>query len=1166
MALLRDQYRAQHGHDPDQRALNSMRDDAYYKDRACKDDTRDLNTRLRDWEQQTRGAELGSLRDLAAQIWRAALEAAAQDGATPGAQRELTPDELHHAMTAGLAQVQQEQSVWGRPQLLRAIAQHLPDHAHAASPGQAVRLLDELTDRALRGETGEQVSRLDAPEWPRVPDSLRRADGESIYTAHGAARYATASQLGMEERILRAAQEKTMNRVQPEMAARLLGMDHAQLEAQLRGAKDAQPAQNPDARTPAGLRMDQATTSYLALTSDRRVELVVAGAGTGKTHTASALGRAWEEAGRGTVLGLNMTSAGRNVHTEAGIRNALNTAQYLGDLPGQPGARGATKLGEQALILVDEATQQSMPNLDAILRNAGLEDAKVVIIGDPAQLPAVESGGGFEMLTRRLGYAQLLEAERFNEDWERDASLKLREGDKTALAEYDEHARLHGGTFDQMAERSVLDFLADYLDGKSSIQTTHTHAERDELNRRAQQYLTDWGKIDTSKTVTLTDGRTGYLGDLLLARKNDNHREAGEEGRTLANSDLMRVVDISGSQVTVERMTGTDRETGGRTWSQPYVIPGSYLAQHGTLGYAQTAHASMGSTVTRGTEFGSENAARSGLYPALTRGRESNHAYAYDSTSFAGKNWGEGQGARPAPELTRHDQLEAERAGQPLEASREEHDPIALLARSMGNDQRELSASEYRQRAFGNADHLGLLGHIFHEQSREESASRFTAALRQILGDQHANEALKDPDDLFRALRAAELAGKDGSQVLRDAAAQRNVGDAQSVSAVLAYRVRETTENLPAARHDTWAERVRVTGDEDKDRFLRELATAMDDRQQRLGRHLAEQPPVWARQALGHTPDDPEERADWQQRAGVIGAYREMWSYDNPGVPIGPEPGTTSPEARADWHKAQEAQVKTDGIDVRNLSDGQLLIRRREFERETSWAPKYVANELRLARLAEHDARIDRNKHEQEASAAARDGDLETAELHSKAAGSFVAWGALATDLRGKLEPAQETREAWEKLTENTRRLAEASDTELHRRGTLKPEEKLRSAEPEGFQYPDQPDRADGKQHTRAEMEEHQRQALGLTHGSERISQQADQIAAYNAERQAKIDQLTSLPEPAEDPDEIDLGRPWAGIADAERGAILQPPHPEMPAAQPVVEAAVQRGTEAGGW
>ena len=1165
---LRREYREIYGREPDQRQLATMNKAAYYENRPSKDESRDLATRLRDWTEQSRNAELGSLRDLATQIW-GHLDGA-QDGTRDDAQpgRQLTAEEERRAMAAGLAQAQQERSVWSRSELVRSIAQHLPDHAAAASTADAVKLLDDLADRALRGESGEAIRRLDAPEWPRVPDSLRREDGESVYTVHGSARYATAGQLSMEQRILDRSQERTANRVDPQTAAWLLGTAQEKLEAQLR---DAQAARDPQARTSTGLRIDQATAAFLALTSDRRVEAIVAGAGTGKTYTAEAIASAWEEAGRGKVLGLNMTSAGRNVHTEAGFKWALNTSQYLGHLPDQREARGSVPLGEKAMVVIDEATQVSMPDIDAVLRNAGLEDAKVVVILDPEQLPAVEAGGGFEMLTRQLGYAQLTEAERFTEAWERDASLQLREGDKSALAEYDAHGRLHGGTFDDMAERAVQNYLADHLEGKSVIQTTQTHAERDELNRRAQEYLTRWGKVDVSKAVPIMDGRTAHLGDLLLARQNDNARQAGEEGRTLANSDLMRVVDVGDRHVTVVRQTGTDKETGGRTWSEPYQVPNTYLARHGTLGYAQTGHNSMGSTVTRGIAFGSEKTPRSALYVEMTRGRESDHGYFYLSASFASGKWAQGQGHKPAPELERFDKLEAEREGAEPGRRPDEHDPIAIMAKSLGTDARQLSATEYQARAMGNADHLGLLGHIWREQVREESGDRFTAALREALGPDLAADALKDTDDLYRALRAAELAGKDGPAVLRAAIEQRDVTGAASVSAVLAFRVREMTEHLPPAHKDSWAGPVPQTGDPDKDRFLRELAEGINARPERIGEHAAEHPPLWATQALGDVPDDPEKRADWQERAGVIGAYREMWSYDHEGHAIGPEPNTTNPEARADWHKALGAMTKVDGIDVRGLTDGALFLRRDAYERETSWAPKYVGDELRLARLAGHNSRIDESMHRHEAEAAGKDGDQDKAEMHRQVAGSFAALQRLAGTETSRLERIHETRQAWEKLTEDTRRLAQASDVELHRRGILGPDDKLRSAEPERIKYPEPSaeDKAkDDKQPpTRTETEERQSRALGLTRDGQPDPDVRAQLAAaaeQAREQQARIDELLSLREPAEDPDEIDLGRAWGSMADEQRDAIIQPPRPEIKPAESVIEAANERDMEAG--
>ena len=53
--------------------------------------------------------------------------------------------------------------------------------------------------------------------------------------------------------------------------------------------------------------------------------------------------------------------------------------------------------------------------------------------------------------------------------------------------------------------------------------------------------------------------------------------------------------------------------------------------------------------------------------------------------------------------------------------------------------------------------------------------------------------------------------------MLREAAAQRDVTDAASVSAVLAFRVREMTEHLPPANR-TWTERTPQLKDPDTNR------------------------------------------------------------------------------------------------------------------------------------------------------------------------------------------------------------------------------------------------------------------------------------------------------------------------------------------------------------
>ena len=125
--------------------------------------------------------------------------------------------------------MQTAQPTWTEADLIRHLGERLPAHVGAMSAPDAAALLPALARQALATE----AVTLSAPEWPRVPDCLRRASGESLYIPHGAARYATSAQLTLEERLLAQAQETGAPRLQPATAAHLLGAEQAHLEAQL---------------------------------------------------------------------------------------------------------------------------------------------------------------------------------------------------------------------------------------------------------------------------------------------------------------------------------------------------------------------------------------------------------------------------------------------------------------------------------------------------------------------------------------------------------------------------------------------------------------------------------------------------------------------------------------------------------------------------------------------------------------------------------------------------------------------------------------------------------------------------------------------------------------------------------------------------------------------
>jgi ATP-dependent exoDNAse (exonuclease V) alpha subunit len=102
------------------------------------------------------------------------------------------------------------------------------------------------------------------------------------------------------------------------------------------------------------------------------------------------------------------------------------------------------------LLVIDEASMLSGPDLADLIAYAKARGAKVILAGDTSQLQAVQNGGGLSLLASALGYARLAEPARFRHEWERAASLRLRDGDTRVLAAYDQHGRIIGGNPEQM--------------------------------------------------------------------------------------------------------------------------------------------------------------------------------------------------------------------------------------------------------------------------------------------------------------------------------------------------------------------------------------------------------------------------------------------------------------------------------------------------------------------------------------------------------------------------------------------------------------------------------------------------------------------------------------------------------------------------------------------
>jgi len=1119
-------FEQRYGRAPSQRELAQLAQASNFSTRQAKEGALDFARLHRGWADElarTLGVRLSSV---APSVWHATGQPSGPD--TPS----VVPSELELARAAqkAVALAQQEKSTWTRADLIKYLGRVLP--RSGLDPPAAAALLEDLADRALRSEF-EPVLCLEAPEAVEVPRSLLRADGRSVYQRHGGVRHATRAQLAMEDRMLAQARAGGAPRLTRADAARALGADPERLERMLTGrAYEAH-----DAPTETGLRGDQAAAALSALTDGKRVSVINAPAGSGKTRVLFELAKSWESAGLGPVIGITPSQSARNT-LAAGIPMSYNTAQFLGHLPGQRGARGPVAIGPGTLLAVDETSMVSGPELADLINLAETTGSKVILAGDTAQLQAVENGGGMSLLADRLSYVQLAAPVRFREGWEQAASLRLRAGDASVLAEYDQHGRIKGGDPERMVDASAAAYVALTVDGTDTLLMAADHALRRELSRRIRDDLIRLGIVRPGPSVCIADGATASPGDLIVCTRNDHSTEAGEPGRTLANGDLLRIDAVTDDGLLVRRALDADPVTGQRRWTDRHFLYARY--ETAELGYAVTNHAAQGRTVHTGLAVITGTEDRQHVYVALTRGTDTNAAYVF---TLSPKLADPAPGPRPAPELARYDKHAAVSATgpDPVAAPAGTRDALAVLSDVLERDGQQLSATQTWQQALADADHLAILHAIWAAETGPAREQRYRDLLLAALPPGYCQEPGHRAKWLWRTMRAAELAGLDLEQVLAAAIGERDLTGARDVPSVIDARLRRRTGALIPRPAGPWSTHVPDIADPERRGYATRIAELMDARKDRIGEHVVDNALTWAVGALGPVPEHPVDRLEWQQRAASIGAYRELSGYAHPADPIGPEPAA-DPEIRAAWQEALAALGPVDGPDVRGMPDGTLLHLRDTYPVETGWAPQWTGDELRQVRLGAAEAHLAAIRASAEADTARRHGQHETASQQQALAASYQAMHDAYTKREVVFAAVMADRQQWEEATRQQRQLALAADGELRRRHPGQQFPPLRSAEPEP-------------------ATEQQREGLTLTAGEEipQLGQWIAELAAQHDAFAGKLAERQSLMIPAEDPDYEDLGPAFQAWAGPDRDAILQPPKPQIQPSPQILERIRER-------
>lgn len=741
-----------------------------------------------------------------------------------------------------LAAVADRRSTWRRWNLhAEAVRQSMPwRFASAQDRNQIVTM---ITDAA------EQASLvLTTPELASTPERFVRSDGSSALRPRNATVYSSADILAAEDRLLAASRERTAPTVPLE------AIEHA-------------------ARTPARsddpvLSADQEQAVSKIAVSGRVLDVLVGPAGAGKTASMRALRRAWEsQHGAGSVVGLAPSAAAAAVLAEDLDIQTENTAKWLFEHH-----RDAWNLQAGQLMIVDEASLAGTLALDQITAHAAAVGAKVLLVGDPQQLSAVDAGGAFGLIVRdRSDAPRLFELHRFRNEWEKRASLGLRVGDTDVVDEYIVHDRVHDGAFESVLEQAYLAWKADQDDGKRSLLIAETTDTVSTLNARARTDRIVAGEVADEPGIGLHDGNRASLGDIVVSRRNDRRLALGRGW--VKNGDRWIVTGTrEDGSVTVRRERSR--------WRTTITLPAEYAATDLELGYATTAYRAQGSTVdTAHAIVHSPEMTRESLYVSMTRGKEANHVYV----------------ATDQAHLETH----------------QYHDDLEMSARSvlygiLQHTGTELSAHETIEQEQEDASSLWQLAAEYETIAVEAQAHRWVTVLAEAGLTNEQLDSITDADSfgvLSAELRRLEATGHRVDQLLQSVASAGRLDGVEDIGSLLRYRVTRLAEQYqptPPPQPGLIAGLVpraaaHALNPDDRTALL-EREELMEQRARAVLERAREHRELW----LEELPE-PFEPAQAEALI-VIAAYRDRWRVTTR-TPLGPAPDNDA--QRIDYQRAQ---------------------------------------------------------------------------------------------------------------------------------------------------------------------------------------------------------------------------------------------------------------------
>jgi conjugative relaxase-like TrwC/TraI family protein len=344
------------------------------------------------------------------------------------------------------------------------------------------------------------------------------------------------------------------------------------------------------------------------------IVVVIGEAGTGKSFATVAAAEGWAQAGFELRAAAPTWRAANVLHGDG--LEAMTVAGLIRDLD-----RGEVRLSSRSVLLVDEAGMVGSEHLARVIGHAEEAGAKLVLVGDPEQLGAIEAGGLFSAIAERTEPVHLDEVIRHNHELDRDAAKLIREGaGREALSLYRSEERITvAGNAEERRVAMVEDWWRSYSQGEDALMVAKRNVEVERLNATARELVKSEGRLGAAEIEV--GGAAFAAGDQVITRIND--RAGG-----IYNRERWEVaqVDAERGRVVLDGIDQSRRVEVGPDYLSQTTLGGEAPAlQHA---YAVTTYCAQGTTVDRAYVMADPSMDKQEFYVATSRTREQTYLYA----------------------------------------------------------------------------------------------------------------------------------------------------------------------------------------------------------------------------------------------------------------------------------------------------------------------------------------------------------------------------------------------------------------------------------------------------------------------------------------------------------------------------------------------------------